>query len=239
MLSKNNIIANLSRDKIRNINLINFIKQYNISSINRIGNTYLIRGTSDHSWVYISSKNISEFKDIIKFLNDKDEYFAIMEDWMLPYILKNKKILWKISCIKLFYPENKFIPKTGTNINDLSPEYAEYIYNNSKYQDYLSIEYIRERINQGISIGIFEDNKLIAWMMTHDDGAMGFLHVLSEYRGRGYGQDISFEMIKRLRKQNKISFVHIEENNIPSMSLALKAGFIKDRRIHYLYLNNY
>ena len=41
-------------------------------------------------------------------------------------------------------------------------------------------------------------------------------------------------MIKRLLELGEVPFVHIEEENIKSMNLAMRAGFKKDRRIHWI-----
>lgn len=76
----------------------------------------------------------------------------------------------------------------------------------------------------------------MAWAITHDDGAIGFLHVLEEYRGKGYGTNVTAAMINKLLELDELPFVHIEEDNIKSMDLALKAGFSKDRRIHWVKL---
>ncbi|WP_411682016.1 GNAT family N-acetyltransferase [Clostridium thailandense] len=69
--------------------------------------------------------------------------------------------------------------------------------------------------------------------MTQDDGAIGFLNVLSEYRLKGYGKSITIDLIKKVRKQGKLPFVHIEEKNEKSMKLALSLGFKKDRAISW------
>lgn len=235
-MNKKEVLTVLDQDRLRNINLINFIQQYPLKSMQRVGDSFLIRGTSDQIWVYISSNNTSEFLEIIKLLDAEDEYFAIIEDWMLPLLIKERKILWQLSCVKLYFPNDLQLPESESKIIQLQLESADYIFKHSKYQDFTSIEYIEERIELGLALGIFMDKKIVAWLMTHDDGAMGFLHVLPEYRGRGYARDLTFKMIKLLRSMNKVPFVHIEENNRPSMNLALKTGFRKDRRIHWFQL---
>ncbi len=238
MIFINEILPLLEKDPVRNVNLINFIQEYRLNRVDRVGDSFLIKGISDHVWIYISSNNIADFEEIITKLDDDDEYFAIIEDWMMPYLIEDKKIVWKLSCMKLFFPDNKEIPEVKSRIEDLNDDYAEYIFSHSKYSDFTSVDYITERINKGVAFGIFQDDQLVAWLMTHDDGAMGFLHVLEEYRGRGYAQDLTYKMIEYLREENQIPFVHIEENNTKSMNLALKIGFQKDRRIHWFYRRN-
>lgn len=110
------------------------------------------------------------------------------------------------------------------------------IYNNSHYKEYISIDYIEERIRNGIGAGIRKDGRLVAWALTHDDGAIGFLHVLEEYRRRGYAALILQVMAARLLAAGEMPFLHVEESNTASMDLAVKAGFRRDRRIHWIKL---
>lgn len=233
MYSKDEVLKCLEKDKIRNINLINFINKYPIYNIDNIGDSTLVRGKSDENWVYISSSSENEFKRLVDKLDDNDKYFAVIEDWMLPFLIKDKKLIWKLSCMKLAFPKNVILPKNKYDIAELSVKDAKYIYDNYDYKEYASVEYITERIVNGTSLGIYEDNKLVAWIIIHDDGAIGFLNVLPDYRRKGYGYELTIAMTKKLRELGKIPFVHIEEDNIKSMNLALKLGFIKDRKIHW------
>lgn len=52
MISKDEILKILLKDKLRNVNLINFISSYGIDEIRNEGNTYLIKSTSDKQWIY-------------------------------------------------------------------------------------------------------------------------------------------------------------------------------------------
>ena len=46
------------------------------------------------------------------------------------------------------------------------------------YKDMLSVGYLNERIEKSVSAGIYNDGKLVAWALTHDDGSLGSMHVL-------------------------------------------------------------
>jgi 8-oxo-dGTP diphosphatase len=72
----------LKKDQVRNINIINFIRNYKISTFDVVGDSVLIRGKSDEDWVYISSKSEEEFLQLISRLDEEDRCFAILEDWM-------------------------------------------------------------------------------------------------------------------------------------------------------------
>lgn len=155
---------------------------------------------------------------------------------MLPEVVRGRKIRSSLICIKLVYEPKLSLPEIKSSVVPLSASDALYIYENSMYKEYISVDYIEYRIANGIALGIYDGEKLVGWAVTHDDGAIGFLNVLEEYRGKGYGFDITAAMVDRLLKAGEVPFLHIEEENHKSMCLALRAGFKKDRRIHWVKL---
>lgn len=232
-MSINEALNYLKKDLIRNINIINFIENYPVYCIVRVGNSIIAKGTSDRNWIYISCSSVNELYAIKKKLEDDDTCFAAVEDWMLPILVENKTIKWELSTLKLYLPEKIILPDSKYTICSLKAEDALSIYENSDYKDYLSMEYIKERIKNGISAGIYDSGRLIAWCITQDDGAVGFLHVMPEYRLRGYGREVTINVINKVRQHEKIPFVHIESTNEKSMKLALSLGFVKDRCINW------
>ncbi|KAB2849155.1 MAG: GNAT family N-acetyltransferase [Ignavibacterium sp.] len=79
-------------------------------------------------------------------------------------------------------------------------------------------------------------NKLVAWGLTHDDGALGSLHVLDDYRKKGYGREILLSLIHQNRKLGRISFAQIEEKNQKAINLVEQLGFVKDRLVNWIKL---
>lgn len=237
-------LAILNRDRVRNANIINFMCDYPVLRISIAGESVMIKGRSDRDWIYISCANNEEFLALAAELTSDDTCFAIIEDWMLPRLTEGRHELWRLSCLKLYLPDNVNDNDSVNNSADgatgtltvLTPDDAAYIYANYDYAAYTTEAFIAECINKGPSFGIREDGKLVAWIMTQDDGAMGFLTVLPSYRRRGYGDLITSALIRQLRASGKIPFVHIEEQNHKSMNLARKAGFIPDRRVHWFEL---
>ncbi|MBC2578886.1 GNAT family N-acetyltransferase [Clostridium sp. DJ247] len=68
------------------------------------------------------------------------------------------------------------------------------------------------------------------------DKSLGFLHVLSNFRRKGYGKDIITSLIYQKRKENKPVFLNVEPNNINSINLVIKMGFVIDRKISWIKL---
>ncbi|KPU42401.1 FR47-like protein [Oxobacter pfennigii] len=234
MNDKNYILEYLKRDRISNVNIINFIESYPIHHIEKVGQSIFVKGVSDRKWVYISCSSIEELKIIKDKLTEEDKNFAIIEDWMIPILVQGKNIKRKLSVLRLVFDDDKKLSGLKHNTSELKAEDALFLYDNSDYKEYLSVEYITERIKNGISSCIRIQQKAVAWGMTQDDGAIGFLHVLPKYRRMGYGKDITINLINKLRRIGKIPFVHIEEENDKSMNLALSLGFRKDRIVSWM-----
>lgn len=234
-MNQKELVRKLKRDEKKNINVINFIESYPVDRVDEVGETIRIRGKSDHDWNYISSNSKDEFERMLESLNN-EKYFAILEDWMVPIVEAEGTLEWKLSCIKFFFPDSKKVPEVDAPITPLSVEDSEWIFKNGKYSEFTSTRYIREMIQKGPAIGIRQDGYLVAWVMTHDDGAIGFLHVLPEYRSRGYAIALTCEMIRRVKRSGKIPFVHIEEENTSSIRLAKKLGFEEERKVHWIKL---
>mgnify|MGYP000053045067 CR=1 FL=1 len=234
-MNQKELVRKLKRDEKKNINVINFIESYPVDRVDQVGDTIRIRGKSDHDWNYISSNSKDEFESMLEAMQN-EKYFAILEDWMVPIVEAEGTLEWKLSCIKFSFPDAKEIPEVDAPITPLSVEDAEWIFQNGKYSEFTSTRYIREMIQKGPAIGIRQDGHLVAWVMTHDDGAIGFLHVLPDYRSRGYAIALTCEMIRRVKRSGKIPFVHIEEENSSSIRLAKKLGFEEERKVHWIKL---
>lgn len=224
----------LRKDKIRNANIMNFMRDYPIESVYIEGESVLVKGKSDKDWIYISSESESEFYELIKRLDSNEKYFAVLEDWMLLVLTKTRKIKWKLSCKKLIFTDSITLPKISTNPVPLLPSQAEYIFIKYGYKNYTDIKYIEERIKKGPSFGIYDCDLLVGWIMSHDDGAIGLLQVMESHRRRGYANDLLLKMVEAMQLNGDIPFVQIEESNIASMSLVLKLGFKQDRNVHWV-----
>ncbi|WP_026881521.1 GNAT family N-acetyltransferase [Clostridium akagii] len=233
MIKKNEIIEYLKKDEINNINMTNFMENYPIYYTEKIGDSVIAKGTSDRNWIYISSKSEEELTMIMGGLDNSDKNFAVMEDWMIPILKKGNKIKWKLSTMRLILPHGTSIPEPKQGVSKLTVSDAEFIYENSDYKDFISTKYIIERIADGESSCIRYGDIPIAWGITQDDGAIGFLHVLPEYRNMGYAKDVMIDLIKKIRDKKKIPFGHIEEKNEKSMRLALSLGFEKDKVVSW------
>lgn len=229
-------ITKLKTDPVRNSSIIGFIKNNPISSISTIGTSTLIKGRSDKEWIHISSKNEVEFRKILKELKAEDAWFASLEDWMIKELTKTRKVEWQLTTSRYFLPGKTVIPDNKIKLAQLNSEDAPYILNNSYYKHFLTVDYLKDRIERSFSASVRENGKLVAWALTHDDGAIGALHVLEEFRGKGYAREIVCNLSCQIRNAGDIPIAQIEEKNVGAIRLFEKLGFIKDRNTTWLKL---
>ncbi|MEJ2613988.1 MAG: GNAT family N-acetyltransferase [Ignavibacteriaceae bacterium] len=226
----------LERDKTNNISIINFIKNNRLLSVEIIGNSVLMRGKSDHVWIYISCNNEDELNMIKNKLTIDDVNFGAVDNWMVPILAEGKKILWDIPVRQFYLPNDVSLPHIIYKTLPLTIEDSKTIYDNYYLKEYISLEYIMERIRKGVSVGIFENKNLVSWGITQDDGAIGFLHTLHNFRRKGYGYNVVLSMIDKLLQKGELPFAYIEPSNKNSINLFLKLGFKENKTVHWFQL---
>lgn len=231
------LINLLKRDVLSNISTIGFIENNPITEIIKINNSYLIKGTSDVEWVYVVCDNESDLKALLE-KSENNTYFASVEDWMIPIISENKKTEWVLTTMRYYLPDEVEVPENKLEVIPLTTDHIGFIISQSNYKQFLTPAYVEDRILKSISAAIMKKDKLVAWGLTHDDGALGSLHVLDEYRKKGYGKEILISLIHQNRKLGKLSFAQIEEKNTKAINLIRQLGFVKDRRVSWIKLNS-
>ena len=225
----------LKRDEIANISTVGFIENNPITEIIEIDNSYLIKGTSDVEWTYVVCNNVPDLRTLLE-KSGGNTYFASVEDWMIPIITEKRKTEWILSTMRYYLPQDVKVPENKIEVISLTTDHIGFIISQSNYKQFLTPAYVEERISKSISAAIIKKDKLVAWGLTHDDGALGSLHVLDEFRKKGYGKEILISLIHQNRKLGKTSFAQIEEKNVKAINLAVQLGFLKDRRVSWIKL---
>jgi len=90
-----------------------------------------------------------------------------------------------------------------------------------------SPELIQRRIENGPGYCIRRTGEPVAWGLTHDDGSMGFLHVLEAYRGQGMARTLTTTLAERLLKLDVQPFMYIVTGNTASIRLTASMGFTR------------
>ncbi|HSV76944.1 MAG TPA: GNAT family N-acetyltransferase [Bacteroidales bacterium] len=221
---------------LQSLPVAGFFRNYPIDLSFRSGDFVLLCGTSDYQWAYLLGENPEHLLDVLDQFNYSSLYFANVEDWMLPAITQVRRMEWKLTTHRFYLSENHPIERPAIDFNTLEPSQAETIFELSAYKDFTSVSYIEDRLRKDVSAGIWQDNVLVGWGLTHDDGSLGFLNVLPEWQGKGLGENIMKGLILKKREQKLPVFVNIEPHNNKSLSLIDKLGFTFDRQVSWVKL---
>lgn len=254
-MNKKKILKQLNKNRAKNISTIGIINNYGMEESIQAGNSILITVRTDHLWSYPAAETEEELKELLKQFHFQTLYFASLEDWMLSVISKQREIEWELKTERLIFPKtvklkNKDQVKpdsSSENRNDFETEFrlrklkandANFIFAHSHYQQFTSKAYIKERIRADCSTGIILNGELAAWGLTHDDGALGFIHVRENFRKRGFARLIMQQLIRDKRESKKDIFLNVEPDNLKAKKLFYSLGFEFDRLISWVKLKD-
>jgi len=237
----------LYMEPVKNANMIYFTEHYQVTDYKIVDGNIVLKGTSDKEWVYFSLNDSKGFLKLLPFIGEDDRNFAVISTYMKDILSKDKTIDWEMKCIRFVYPVEKIKPSLAYHqtiqfenqtftMKRLQEIEAEYIYSNYTYDSYADIDYIRDRIEKDISIGVYHKKELVGWIMTHDDGSIGILHVLEQYRRKGLAKQMLLAIIQQKLEKKELPFLHIEEDNISSINLAKSCGFVEDEIVWWIGL---
>ncbi len=226
----------LADKPLQSLPVAGFFANYPVKKSLVKGDFVLLCGVSDYPWTYLCGDNPEDLFSLLEEFDFESLYFANVEDWMLPVLTHERKIEWKLSTHRYYLPDNVTIEPTEHLSKPLDPSMAEYIYTRSSYKDFTSEAYIMERLQKDVSAGIWIKGELVGWGLTHDDTSLGFLHVMSAYRGQGLGESLLRSLIMEKRGRKKPVFLNVEPHNHQSINLVKKLGLHFDREVSWVKL---
>jgi ribosomal protein S18 acetylase RimI-like enzyme len=214
----------LLSEKEQNIALLYLAEEYPLTEVMQSGNMLMCRFISEEEWCHFSHNSTPRFIDDFFGCNSRGQYVVISDDHVFDYARKHHRLIWSITCHRLFLKDS--VASTVNNlIQPLRPEHLKIVYDNSKYQQFLNLNYLSKRLELGGGYCVNVEDNPVGWMMTHDDGSVGMLHVLDDFRGRGYARMLAKAMSQRVVQKGREAYAHIEPSNEPSLKLFLSLGF--------------
>ncbi len=221
---------------LQSLPVVGFFQNYPLEKMYRNGDFVLLCGTSDYQWAYLCGDNPEELLEVLDQFNFATPYFANVEDWMMPALTQIHRIDWKLTTHRYYLLDEKLIDPPPETFQRLQPQMARRIFELSAYKDFTSEGYIRDRLEKDISVGLWQDEQLVGWGLTHDDASLGFLNVLPKWQGKGLGESLLRALILQKRELGLPVFVNIEPHNLQSINLIKKLGFSFDRQVSWLKL---
>jgi ribosomal protein S18 acetylase RimI-like enzyme len=88
-------------------------------------------------------------------------------------------------------------------------------------------DYLRHRILSGPSSAAFVDGDPVSWSLTHDDGQMGVMFTLPQFRRHGYGRLVTRHLVSQILSADGIPFLYIKHENARAQKMAESMGFVR------------
>ena len=92
--------------------------------------------------------------------------------------------------------------------------------------------HIRRRINEGMVGGII-DGQLAGFAGVHEEGCIGMLEVIPQFRRRGVAEVLEAQAIAMQMERGKWPYVHVLVGNTASECLQQKLGLTVDEKLLY------
>lgn len=207
-----------------NIALLCLSEEYPLLEVMQGGAMLMCRFKSDEEWCHFSHNASTAFIDSFFRQYTKGQYVVFSDPEVFNYVRQQYKIAWSISCMRLFL-DNRIALKMPPGLQPIRQVHLQKVNDYSKYQQFLSKDYLLKRLEYGGGFCIEQDGLQVAWVMTHDDGSIGMLQVVDGYRGRGYARMLVNAMAIKVRQKGRPVFAHIEQGNAPSLNLFESLGF--------------
>ncbi|MBU3107916.1 GNAT family N-acetyltransferase [Clostridium gasigenes] len=235
-MNNKEIIEFLSQDFLLNVDMIDCIKRNNhkIIDVNKDG--VLIEDVSSKV-VMISTNNFEDAKKLIDKIPDSTELIVGHQDLYYEYLKERFNAINEMYCYQTVYTESEPLPISNcpATIKLLTEEYTSDVFSQYHNDFTTGIEYIRERIESKTMFGAFIDNKLVGFVGTHEEGSIGLLDVLPEYRKIGIATSLQIYATNLALYQNRIPYGQVVIGNEESTKLQEKLGFkISKEKIYWL-----
>jgi len=227
----------LQQDEMANMSMLGFFAKHEPLKILQKGESVMAMGKSDENWWYVSCKTVEDFDWFLENTSLEDKFIATIDDNLLEQVKERFTCRWILSCQRFYLPNRIEVSEPTLEISAISTADAEQIFTNSNYQTYTSVSYIKEQIEGGPGVAYHSNDKLVGWALTHDDGAMGMLHVLDNFRRQGIAKALVVDLIRKIREMGNTPFTYVEPSNCASLELIKGLGFVQDRIIHWVNLN--
>ena len=92
------------------------------------------------------------------------------------------------------------------------------------YSEIGTSEYVSERIHHGAVYGAFYDEKIVGFIANHEEGSIGMLYVLPEYRKRHVAMALETYCMNLAVERGEIPYGQVVLGNEASIRLQEKMG---------------
>ena len=172
--------------------------------------------------------------------DERIECIVLHQRDMVPLMEKYFHLETDMECLQAVYTRREKLPvrglygpdgrgENGFSIHVLTEEFIPFV--TEHYSEIGTEEYVTDRIRHGAVYGAFYDEKIVGFIANHEEGSIGMLYVLPEYRKRHVAMALETYCMNLAIERSETPYGQIVLGNKPSISLQEKMGicFAKGR----------
>lgn len=115
--------------------------------------------------------------------------------------------------------------KKAAAIRPLDVSFAETVYANYDFPQFVGPEEVRRRLEAGTILGGFEGDELVGFVGEHQEGSIGMLEVLPGHRGKGWGEALAATKANEMLGRGFTPWTEVYPYNKASLKMHEKLGF--------------
>jgi GNAT superfamily N-acetyltransferase len=154
---------------------------------------------------------------------DIAKLFLVYQKFCVPMLKSKFQYKNMLDCFQAVYTSESSMPMPGQiDLSVLNEAHEDTVL--KYYHTMDDAEYIRGRIKSREMFGAFLNGNLVGFIGFHEEGSMGLLEVLPEYRHKGVGSLLESYMINLHLQKGWTPFCQILTDNRISLYLQQKLG---------------
>ncbi|XP_065356120.1 uncharacterized protein LOC135950512 [Calliphora vicina] len=122
---------------------------------------------------------------------------------------------------------------SNVQLKPLEECHAEHINSFWPFRAPGSIDFVKSLIRQNDSVGLFDNNNLVAWCLIHLLGSLGLLQVMDTHKRKGFGNLIVRYMSKLLAENEIEVTAPVVIDNVASRAMFEKLGFKVIEKVYW------
>lgn len=165
--------------------------------------------------------------------DERIECIVLHQREMVPLMEKHFHLKEDMECLQGAYTRREKLPvrglygpdgrgEDGFAIRTLTEEYIPFVAEH--YSEIGSPEYVTERILHGAVYGAFYEEKIVGFIADHEEGSIGMLYVLPEYRKRHVAMALETYCMNLAVERGEIPYGQVVLGNEASIHLQEKMG---------------
>lgn len=225
----------MMRQKLLHIDMIELINRGRARIVYRDAKELLLRDMVSGIYFHTRMADVPTEWNLPQELgkDERIECIAIHQREMVPFMEKYFHLKTDMECMQGAYTRKEKLPvrglygpdgrgENGFLIRVLSEEFIPFV--TEHYSEIGTEEYVTDRIRHGAVYGAFYDEKIVGFIADHEEGSIGMLYVLPEYRKRHVAMALETYCMNLAIERGEIPYGQIVLGNEPSIGLQEKMG---------------